>query len=379
MILYALDKAENIISIDDINVSEETKDFTCVECQGILHARALGSKIVTPHFYHPNFNRDGLEKRECCGESYLHRISKELLAKSLLESTSFMLEWESTSVCKQKKADRKVCIRREKHSINLSAEYPIVSVERRDGRFIPDIMLKNTNGDKVYIEIFISSASSIEKRNSGHKIIEIEIGSEEDIEEIIDSKMLQDNFYGVELIGFSEVNNSFDCGGKCPHNVNDYSGSHSNTPTIKLSSIPKRGGFFPSYIKEVILDLEKVKNGMISKRALTVLNEMIPFYKEMHTPPKFDSKLPRYNEMLQKISKQEYEDNFDIYKTICEKKYFWFVRYRGDHFCIADIGLYYLAYEIVENKIVPFLKSNSFSDLSEQLQNYVNKNIEKLF
>jgi hypothetical protein len=59
-----------------------------------------------------------------------------------------------------------------------------IDVEEPDNRFIPDLLLKTINGDKIYIEIAVTHESSSDKILSKVKIIEFLIQSEKDLVEV---------------------------------------------------------------------------------------------------------------------------------------------------------------------------------------------------
>lgn len=69
-----------------------------------------------------------------------------------------------------------------KKSYNLTSEFRDIKTEQRNQYLIPDILLENESGDKIYIEIATSCNSSKEKIYSGNMVIEFEIQQEEDLE-----------------------------------------------------------------------------------------------------------------------------------------------------------------------------------------------------
>jgi len=76
-------------------------------------------------------------------------------------------------------------------------------MEQRDGEFIPDLILYNATDakQKIYIEIAVTHSSTEEKRQSGSRIIEINVQSEADIDNIRKMKLTEAD---AEFIHFTK-------------------------------------------------------------------------------------------------------------------------------------------------------------------------------
>ena len=205
---YALDKDDKIISIDTVLSSKRDEKYICPECGGYLSPRALYSEKVTPHFYHPTVSKAELEK-QCNSESYIHWISKELLAEALSLKTPFKIKYDVNLRCKYF-----ICLKQETKEIDI-ASFEYITTEKKDGEYVPDILLENASKEKIYIEIFKSSSISTKKRNSGHKIIEIKVNNSNDIENIIKKREIRERQVNIEFIGFREKPKMYDCNNKC--------------------------------------------------------------------------------------------------------------------------------------------------------------------
>lgn len=354
---YALDQAHKLISI--MKLAKEKRGmgekYICIECGRRLNARAILSDKVTAHFYHYD---QGITKNECGGEGYLHWISKELLAESFRENLPFYLQWESTSKCPQENAFSH-CTKQTTSRIDLLSHYPQAHVEKRDGEYIPDISLHNEHGEKVYIEIFQSSKMSHEKRNSGKKIIEIKVTCEKDIEEIIAKRLIKEEDSKVEVINMDSHGHKFDCQGSCLYKPSQ--AYHLNTPTKKHT--PKETFSLTNATEQFLSHIRKVR-GSFTKKSLITINGMIPFYEDMH---KNINMQLRYG----------IEDFIQIHK----EDDLHFVGCYGNYYCIAYIGLYYLAYTVEDGRIIPLPVRDgvSFYNLSKKLREYAKKEGESLF
>ena len=75
--------------------------------------------------------------------------------------------------------------------MNLTQYYDSVAEEERVGSFIADILLKSSKGyPPILVEIKVSHACEKGKIQSDHRIIEIELNKEEDLE-LIESCQLK--------------------------------------------------------------------------------------------------------------------------------------------------------------------------------------------
>ncbi|CAA6828506.1 MAG: Unknown protein [uncultured Sulfurovum sp.] len=159
--------------------------YFCGGCKKVVYPCTEG-KIQVPHFRHEkaHFNK------KLCGtnESYIHWISKELFSNFYKETLKFELILDSNVWSQNGINDNSIEI--DKEIINLKNYYPNITVEQRNGEFIPDCMIYNYKEEKIYIEIKHKSGVSQKKIESGIPIIEINTFSEKVMERIIREQKL---------------------------------------------------------------------------------------------------------------------------------------------------------------------------------------------
>jgi hypothetical protein len=171
---YALSGDGSFIDINSVTPSER-KDYVCLSCGGIV--RPILGEVNRKHFRHK-------VSSECSNETYLHKMGKLLFQKNYeecLESdTGYRLAYESLVSCDYCKHGP--CgITTELRTFDLTVAFKSVFVETRDDSLIPDLMLTTESGNKIYIEIAVTHKCSAEKINSGTKIIEFLIQTEDDL------------------------------------------------------------------------------------------------------------------------------------------------------------------------------------------------------
>jgi len=196
------------------------QSFICLGCGETVGAYAVhtkGERSQATHFRHTG--NTGVKGG--CGnyESYIHNFSKRKFAENYMNISLFELRQALRIKCNQSKYSE--CTDLFNDVINLKERYPYIKIESRDGTFIPDCLIYNDYGDKIYIEIKFKSPVSEEKRNSGIPIIEIEVSSEKDIQEIIHCGFIGMSMKPISLINFENVvpNSVYDCGGICPQDA----------------------------------------------------------------------------------------------------------------------------------------------------------------
>lgn len=206
---YAINQHNQTVSI--ANVKNRAGHYVCVSCGGRMAPR-LGEKNEH-HFYHlVNHQNRSNSMRKCTPETYLHRIAKKLFEEAYCSNEPFILRWESKHRCANAKAHYK-CFKTKDNVINLIEKYTFIDIEKRDGSFIPDVLLRNRHGEKLYIEFAHTHFSSQKKLLSGEKMIEIAIKEEADIERIIQTRNITETSNNIDLYGF--ISERFDCGGAC--------------------------------------------------------------------------------------------------------------------------------------------------------------------
>ena len=95
---------------------------------------------------------------------------------------------------------------------DLTDYFKQVFIESREKSFIPDILLQANNQEKIFFEVVVTHASSVDKVDSGYRIIECLITCEKDIE-IIESCLLEES-EAIQFINFKhDLEES--CRGEC--------------------------------------------------------------------------------------------------------------------------------------------------------------------
>lgn len=200
--IYALDVNGQTVRADEIaNKPVDTK-YSCLGCGYELIAKVNG-QIKEPHFSHK-------VSVECSGETYLHNLGKhvfyQVYMKCLENEEPFHISLEYEKVCNKFKplifTGCDLGVVRKGH--DLTDDFKKVSMEKRDGRFIPDLLLSSESNpeEKIYIEIAVTHYLSEEKLNSGNKIIEIPIDDEKDVDKILKAHLGPDD---AKFIGFNHV------------------------------------------------------------------------------------------------------------------------------------------------------------------------------
>lgn len=183
---YAINDNDELIDVTKLNRSELTqgKRFYSIDFHSELIPK-LGDK-VSKHFAHKGDSEGN-------NESYLHALGKKVFAdeyqKCLDEKTPFLLTYIVEHKCNRLSSLGLSCIKREQKTFDLTTRFDTIFVEKRDGIFIPDVMLYDSiHGDKIYIEIAVTHFCEPEKINSGNRIIEFALKRESDVTNIIEFK-----------------------------------------------------------------------------------------------------------------------------------------------------------------------------------------------
>lgn len=170
--------------------SKDREDYSCIYCGDGLIAKK--GKINEHHFAHKSGN-------DCEYESYLHKLAKLVFFQEfqncLNQNKPFLIQWKD-SPCKSAEEKSQLyhfriddyceCLSEER-LLDLTLFYNQIKVENNekinvDG-FFPDILISNESNDFIFIEIAVSHSCDEEKIKSGHKILEIPIKTEEEIQE----------------------------------------------------------------------------------------------------------------------------------------------------------------------------------------------------
>ena len=186
---YALLSSGKVVDINDLEASDSAiraQDFRGVSC-GHKMIPVMGTEL-TRHFRHA-------VDIPCSGETYLHELGKAMFYQVYQEhlkekkpfNISFSIE-KVCSLCQEIGFDlTKSCKTSDASEVwDLTKTFSIIKEPDtiNDGEFRPDILLLSENGDKLYIEIVVTHESTLAKIQSGTKIIEIFLKSEDDVQKI---------------------------------------------------------------------------------------------------------------------------------------------------------------------------------------------------
>lgn len=210
----ALGSDGNVIDISSVTAQDRDKEFRCLGCGELMRPR-LGRKNAH-HFAHKSdvFN--------CSPETYLHKLAKQKIKDWFDSCRPFKISFYQYTVCSDAGTcpfyKDEMCRDRRLKTYDLRKHYDTCSIEQPIDSFIADLLLtskKNPPNPPILIEIQVTHKSETEKLESGHKIIEVKITSEDDIESLVQSPEIKetgDSSYGynpkphlsISFYGFKE-------------------------------------------------------------------------------------------------------------------------------------------------------------------------------
>lgn len=186
---YALNEQGELVSIHDVGRNEGK--FFCPECHGEMIPKKGAHNAW--HFAH---------KTETCKyDNYLHTIAEIMLQNWYNNSKEVYLSAPISEKCINYEKcvfKRDLCV----HEANskpynlkkwfVNCEREPKDVEIKTG-FRPDLFLRNNSNPNniIFLEINVTHPCDIKKINSGYRIIEFDIESEDDIESIINNNFIQ--------------------------------------------------------------------------------------------------------------------------------------------------------------------------------------------
>ncbi|MBE9053676.1 hypothetical protein IQ243_25400 [Nostocales cyanobacterium LEGE 11386] len=210
---YAINSVGKTINAATLTANKEVRSqrYKCISCSNIL-IPVLGEKN-RKHFRH----KPDIEV-QCSPETYLHKLAKNAFFDTyntcLKENLPFLIEIITIPKCKFQQQFLDICSPKNSvQSFDLTQYFKNVKLETKDNSFIPDLLLTNDKGDKLYIEIAVNHKSSQDKIYSKSRIIELDIKSEKDIE-IIETKLLIET-KKVRFYNFRREQIKNLCAGQC--------------------------------------------------------------------------------------------------------------------------------------------------------------------
>lgn len=173
---FALGKDQRIIDVLKLSDADRM-DYECAGCGNIVRP-VLPKTNRQKHFRH-------VVQVECSNETYLHRMGKILFEQTyrrcLNNKEPYLIEFKVPIQCNYCEYGPCDNVDEKKKYFDLTTVYKKILIEKRDGEFIPDLLIASEKGEKIYIEIEVTHEVSFEKIQSGIKIIEIGIYDESDL------------------------------------------------------------------------------------------------------------------------------------------------------------------------------------------------------
>ncbi|MBQ7855142.1 MAG: hypothetical protein IJ352_09030 [Muribaculaceae bacterium] len=188
---YATDEKGILVHVND---AVRGQLYKCPYCSGQMTPHM--GKIRKWHFTH-KANLDN-----CSYESYLHKIAKICIKNAFISSSNFNISYDVPVRCNLNCSimNHSNCYDTQIMQFNLKEYYDTCQEEVKYKNFIADLILSSSTKeiDPILIEIYVSHKSTEEKLTEGVRIIEIEIKSEEDIDDICLNRMI----YGERISKF---------------------------------------------------------------------------------------------------------------------------------------------------------------------------------
>jgi len=222
---YAKNFKNEIVNISSLAKERNAVDgnLFCLSCNERVIAK-LGD-IRERHFSHYS--------AACSFETYLHNLGKRLFYQEYLRCCYekipfFIYLYQATECDKRKSGYGHSCHKVSIEQFDLTNYFPYIFLEERVGDFIPDILLLSADKKKrIFLEVAVTHLSTEEKRNSQHRIIELKVNSESDLE-VIKTHSLDERQVNVTFINFKSTvrkNCAENCCGRFDFFAIDTSGS----------------------------------------------------------------------------------------------------------------------------------------------------------
>ena len=184
---YALDINNNIIEISNTN-DLEVHQYYCPYCHKEMIAKR--GNIRQWHFAH--------KTDKCSYDKYLHSIAEIMIMDWFNKSENIFLTMQHDVKCNAFDSclfyNSMYCQASEKRPYDLKKYYSKCIHEIKYEGYIADLYCENNikPNSPIFIEIFVTHKCSQDKINSGIRIIELKIESEEDIINILNSNKLEE-------------------------------------------------------------------------------------------------------------------------------------------------------------------------------------------
>lgn len=201
---YAFNDNDDLVCISDVK-DDVGRKYYCPDCHGEM-IRKYG-KLRRPHFAHK------ANPEKCSYDNYLHTIAEILICEWFNVLDSIELRYRTRTVCprmghcKWERADIKGrsderCCGEKECSCDLKEWFDTCEIEKEytDGsgdNFRADLFCRNKKDGKppLFIEICVTHECDDRKKQSGIRIIEFHIQSEDDIDRIRETPYICENEY----------------------------------------------------------------------------------------------------------------------------------------------------------------------------------------
>lgn len=185
---FALDSMGRIIAIKD--AKKDSDQFFCPYCKGEMIAKQ--GEVREWHFAHKNLTNT------CNYETYLHSLAKIKLCEKFRQAQHIYIEIDALHRCHKhndcKIYDNDYCTLTKPIRFDLKEYYDVYEMEKNYDDYRADIFIGNSNNNRepVFVEIYVTHACEEKKVDSGIRIIEICIKTEQDIDDILNQKILKE-------------------------------------------------------------------------------------------------------------------------------------------------------------------------------------------
>ena len=215
MIKHRYAKGTNgIININELSDSTrwDYGPYICYGCGNELIPK-LGT-IRAKYFSHKaNIN--------CSPETYLHQVAKEQFTltyqKCLFTNTPFIMRIEQTKQCNQFQElfAKEPCKKVISNSVDLTKHFEQINIEKYLDNFTPDILLSSSKHNEIFfVEIAVTHKCDENKINSGFRILEFQISTEEDLAVLMDNTIDTGNPL-IKTYNFKEQRTANLCNQNC--------------------------------------------------------------------------------------------------------------------------------------------------------------------
>lgn len=210
---YAFDEDDNVIDALTLSREEGLDSYHCPGCQSKL--TPVLSKSRAKHFRHDN-------KDNCSSETHLHNLAKRhfynYYKSALRDGTPIYLKQERKLRCTSYiKVTKQSCnFGKEAVRHDITRYFDSCELEVAHGNFRPDVLLKSPKNEVMYIEIAVSHPCEQRKIESGSRIVEFVITSEDDLPLLTQTLNASEENPKVKFYNFKDAKpGESDCGGQC--------------------------------------------------------------------------------------------------------------------------------------------------------------------